>query len=270
MELGERVRQLGWYHTLELAPGVVTEGMFDLRPYVGRYGLPERLDGMRVLDIGTWDGFWSFEMERRGAAEVIALDLDDERELDWPPRRRPASFPDQRRGDGFRLAKEVYGSKVERVICNIYDADPADLGTFDLVFCGMVLVHLRDQLLALERVARLCQGTFISAEEPERWLDWLPFPAARYRADRDAAVVYSLPSRRMWRRMMWTAGFDQIREHTRFKMPARHDFSVRHVVNHCSSSVMAGQPVPHPRRLTEGRDGPVREAPSATGATTLG
>ena len=75
-------------------------------------------------------------------------------------------FPDEPRGTGFRLAHEVYGSRVERVVCNIYDADPADLGTFDLVFCGMVLIHLRDQLLALERIARLCRGTFITAEEP--------------------------------------------------------------------------------------------------------
>jgi tRNA (mo5U34)-methyltransferase len=227
--------------------------MFDLGPYVGRYGLPARLDGMRVLDVGTWDGFWAFEMERRGAAEVVALDLDDERELDWPPRRRPETFPENPRGAGFRLAKEVFGSKVERVICNLYDADPADLGTFDLVFCGMVLIHLRDQLLALERIARLCRGTFISAEEPDPLLDLLPFPAARYRADRDAAVVYSLPSRRGWRAMMRTAGFDEVRQHAYFKMPSRRGFSVRHMINHCSASVVAGKPVPHPRRLTETR-----------------
>jgi tRNA (mo5U34)-methyltransferase len=257
-DLRQRVEALGWYHTLELAPDVVTKGMFDLRPYVSMYGLPERLDGLRVLEIGTWDGFWSFEMERRGAAEVVALDLDDERELDWPPRRRPAQFPEQRRGDGFRLAKEVYGSKVERVICNIYDADPADLGTFDLVFCGVVLLHLRDQLLALERIARLCRGSFISAEEPGRFLDLLPFPAARYHADRDAAVVYWLPGRRTWRRMMWTAGFDRVQEHARFTMKSCHGFSVRHVVNHCSGSVIAGQALPRPRRMTEGRSKPER------------
>jgi tRNA (mo5U34)-methyltransferase len=254
MDLAHRVSQLGWYHTLELAPGVVTDGMFDLRPYVHRYGLPERLDGLRVLEIGTWDGFWAFEMERRGAAEVVALDLDDERELDWPPRRRPQHFPDQRRGDGFRLAKEALGSHVERVVCNVYDADPADLGTFDLVFCGMVLLHLRDQLLALERVARLCRGTFISAEEPDPLVSWLPFHAARYRADRDAAVVYWLPSRRLWRRMMWTAGFDQVSEHAYFKMPSRRGFSVRHVIHHASASMIAGERVPAPRRVTVGRE----------------
>ncbi len=82
-----RVRELSWYHTLELGPGLVTEGWFDLRPYVGEYGLPERMDGMRVLDIGTWDGFWAFEMERRGA-DVAAIDLPALGDAEWPPIHR--------------------------------------------------------------------------------------------------------------------------------------------------------------------------------------
>jgi tRNA (mo5U34)-methyltransferase len=256
--LRERVAEIGWYHTLELAPGVVSDGMFDLRPWVDRYGLPERLDGLRVLDVGSWDGFWAFEMERRGAAEVVALDLDDERELDWPPRRRPAddAFPAGPRGAGFKLAHTALGSSVQRVVCNIYDADPADLGTFDLVFCGMVVLHLRDQLLAMERIARLCHGTFISAEEPSALLDPLPFPASRYHADRDAAVVYWLPNRRGWRAMLGTAGFDRVHQHAYFKVPSQRGFSVRHVIHHASASVMAGQAVPRPRRITETRLAP--------------
>jgi tRNA (mo5U34)-methyltransferase len=227
-----------WYHTLELAPGVVTEGFFDLRPYVEHYGLPDRMDGMRALDVGAWDGFWSFEMERRGA-EVIALDLDDESALDVPP-RRTETFSERPRGDGFRLAKEALGSKVERVDCSIYDAHPADLGTFDLVFCGSVIMHLRDQNQALERIARLCRGTFISAEEHDRLMDLLPVPAARFLADREASVVFSLPSAKMWRRMMRTAGFDTVERRGRFSMRSPHGFSVPHVVHHCSGSVLAG------------------------------
>ena len=110
---------------------------------------------MRALEVGTWDGFWAFEMEKRGA-EVVALDLDIESDLDWPPRRRPAEWSTEMRGDGFRLAKQIRGSKVERVDLSIYHATPEELGTFDLVFCGSVLIHLRDQLLALERIANLC------------------------------------------------------------------------------------------------------------------
>ena len=160
MELLDRARGHQWNHVLELAPGEVTDGWFDLRPHVRHYGLPARMDGMRALDVGTWDGFWAFEMERRGA-EVVALDVDRVDQLDWPPRLRPESFPAEPRGAGFELAKEILGSRVERVVCPIYDATPEELGTFDVVLCGAVLIHLRDALLALERIAGLCRGTFI-------------------------------------------------------------------------------------------------------------
>ncbi len=250
MEALERARRIGWYHTLELAPGHETDGMFDLRPYVSRYGLPERMDGMRALEIGTWDGFWAFEMEKRGA-EVVALDLDDERDLDWPPRRRPERFPAGRRGDGFRLAKEILGSRVERVDLSVYHASPEELGTFDLVFCGSVLLHLRDQLLALERIAGLCRGLFISAEEYDVLSGLVPFPVARYRADRPSAVVFWLPSARTWRRMLWTAGFDGVEEHGRFKLHSRRGFSVRHAVLHARGG--AGRGVsPPPQRARVG------------------
>ncbi len=175
MDALDRARRQSWYHTLEL-PGLTTQGIFDLRPYVHHYGLPASLAGRRVLEIGTWDGFWAFELERRGAAEVVALDLDDEAALDWPPRRRPASFPDVRRGAGFELARELLGSNVRRVVRSVYAATPEELGgPFDLVLCGSVLIHLRDQLLALERIAALTApgGLFVSAEGYERPLDLL-------------------------------------------------------------------------------------------------
>jgi tRNA (mo5U34)-methyltransferase len=232
---GDRIDSMHWYHTIELGDGRTTPGWFDLRPYVGRYGLPERMDGMRALDVGTWDGFWAFEMERRGA-DVVALDLDDERELDWPPRRRPDTFPERARGDGFAIAHEALGSKVERVVQSIYHATPEELGHFDLVFCGSVLIHLRDQLLALQRIAELCTGTFISAEEYDRPSSLLPFAVSRYRADDPAAVVFWRPSVRTWRAMMWTAGFDRVEVKGRFKLRSTEDFSVPHVVIHSSKA----------------------------------
>lgn len=239
MDLAERVEELTWYHTLDLGQGVTTPGVFDLRGYVDRYGLPERMDGMRALDVGAWDGFWSFEMERRGA-EVVALDLDDERELDVPPRRRPDSYPEKPRGAGFALAREVFGSRVERVVCSIYDARPEQLGTFDLVFCGSILIHLRDQLLALERVAALCRGTLISAEEYNRAAGLVPFPVARYRADRKASVVFWQPSIKTWKRLLFTAGFDTVETKGRFTMRSPQGFGVRHVVLHGRDSATVG------------------------------
>ncbi|MFL5867002.1 MAG: class I SAM-dependent methyltransferase [Thermoleophilaceae bacterium] len=237
MEALERVGEVDWYHTLELAPGHVTDGLFDLRPYVQKYGLPDRLDGKRVLDVGTWDGFWAFEMERRGAEEVVALDLDDESQLDWPAKRRPTEFrPVGTRGRGFHVAKELLDSSVERVDCSIYDALPEDLGTFDLVFCGSVIIHLRDQVLALERIAGLCRGTFISAESYDTLTNLLPFPASRYRAHREKSVVFWEPNVRCWKAMLETAGFDRIDDKGRFNMRARPGYSVRHAVLHAHRS----------------------------------
>ena len=230
-ELLDRARGRGWYHSIELTPDFTTDGWFDLRPYVRNYGLPERMDGMRALDVGTWDGFWAFEMERRGA-DVVALDVDDQRALDYPPRRRPETHAAEPRGAGFELARSILSSKVERVDLSVYEATPERLGAFDLVFCGSVLIHLRDQLLALERMAGLCAGTFICAEEYDRASSLMPFAVARYRADRDKDVVFWQPSLQTWKRMVWTAGFDQVKEAARFKMRSRTGFAVRHVVIH--------------------------------------
>jgi tRNA (mo5U34)-methyltransferase len=161
-----------WYHSIELAPGEVTPGWFDTRGIVGKVPLPERLDGLRCLDVGTWDGFWAFEMERRGAAEVVAIDVDDPDGWDWPPRERLRSDrlalevleAIQGRGEGFRIAHERLGSKVERLALSVYDLDPVAVGHFDVVFLGSLLLHLRDPVLALERVRAVCAGTAVIAD----------------------------------------------------------------------------------------------------------
>jgi tRNA (mo5U34)-methyltransferase len=233
MESGllERAQRTRWYHTLELQPGVWTEGWFDLRDAVRHYDLPDDMTGMRVLDVGTWDGFWAFEFERRGA-DVVAIDLDDERELDWPRRLRPDSFPDHPRGAGFELAHQIRGSGVERVVCSIYDAVPDDLGTFDLVFAGSIVSHLRDQMLALERMNDLCRdsGKLINAEVIDPWLDVVPVALARFRGHRDKLQFWR-PNAKAWRRMLWAAGFDEVRLTRRFRMKAS-NFRVRHAVFH--------------------------------------
>ena len=97
-----------------------------------------------------------------------------------------------------------------------------------------MLIHLRDQLLALERIAGLCKGTFVSAEEYDRPSSLLPFAVSRYRADRrprrsSSGGRASAPGSGM----MWTAGFDQVEVKGRFKL-ATEDFSVPHVVIHSS------------------------------------
>lgn len=227
-----RAQELTWYHTLELAPGHLTDGVFDLRQFVPRYGLPERLDGVRALDVGTFDGFWAFEMERRGA-EVVALDVDHDEDLDRPPNHPLGTQGRAPRGEAFRVARKALGSRVERVALSVYEATPERLGTFDLVFCASVLIHLRDALLALEHVYSLCTHRFISAEAYERLLSLVPLPVARYRADRkDKAPVFWEPNVATWKRLLQTVGFDPVDEFARFKLCARGGWDVPHVVHH--------------------------------------
>lgn len=163
-----------WYHTIDVAPGVATKGWFDLRPIVDELPWPN-VRGKRCLDIGTFDGFLAFELERRGAAEVVAIDVEDHLLWDWPPDYRAADLPRDPgfsgppKGAGFRLLHELTGSKVEWRPLSIYDLDPAELGTFDVVVCGSLLLHLRDPLRALEAVRGVTRGFFLSSEQIELW-----------------------------------------------------------------------------------------------------
>jgi 2-polyprenyl-3-methyl-5-hydroxy-6-metoxy-1,4-benzoquinol methylase len=154
------VERYPWYHTLELGAGVVTDAMFDHRPVLDRYPVPADLDGLRCLDVGTMDGFWAFEMERRGAASVTAIDLDDPEALDWPASLRAGDKTlDETKAERFALAKRALGSSVERVTMSAYDLNPGELGRFDFVFCGDLLIHLRDPVRAVERIRSVCGGS---------------------------------------------------------------------------------------------------------------
>ncbi|MGE4427693.1 MAG: class I SAM-dependent methyltransferase [Solirubrobacteraceae bacterium] len=146
-----------WYHTIELAPGVVTPGFVDHRGITHKL-LPDDMSGMRTLDVGTFDGHWAFSMEERGA-QVTALDLPSFEASSWPPLHRDrllaeARDRDMELGRGFRIARELRGSSVERVGVDVQKLTEDDLpGGYDFVFVGAILLHLRDPVAALERVA---------------------------------------------------------------------------------------------------------------------
>ncbi|MBL8767540.1 MAG: methyltransferase [Planctomycetes bacterium] len=174
-ELERRIRAVPiWYHTMELAPGVVTPGEFDMRPYVDDYGLPASLRGLTVADLGASNGFFSFELERRGADRVFAIELKSVVDHDVPRwyhrrelARRGAAWVKQLDHDqlhaGFELAHEALGSRVEMLRHHTYELEAKLPGAFDLVFCSNVLHHLRDPVDALEnmRAALKPGGTLV-------------------------------------------------------------------------------------------------------------
>jgi tRNA (mo5U34)-methyltransferase len=202
-----------WYHTLELAPGVVTPGWFDLRSIVNKLPWPD-VRGKRCLDIGTYDGYLAFEMERRGAAEVVATDIPDHRGWDWPAPLRAtspaalAALAGEEKGEGFRIAAEALQSSVKKVKVSIYDLSADDVGTFDVVVCGSLMLHLRDPVRALEAVRRVCTGKFLSTEAVDLWLDLVARsqPVAKLN-DELPLCQWWLPNRAGHRQMLVSAGF---------------------------------------------------------------
>jgi tRNA (mo5U34)-methyltransferase len=150
-----------WYHTIELPGGVVTPGEYDTRAALRRIPFPADLRGNRCLDVGTHDGFWAFEMERRGADEVIAIDLDDFRQVDFsepmPEFSDEQAAAREARPQAFRFAHRAIGSRVDRRDLSVYRLADAGVGEFDFAFIGTLLLHLRDPVLALTRIRHVLQ-----------------------------------------------------------------------------------------------------------------
>lgn len=181
-----------WYHSIDLPDGTTTPGYFDTRGAAAKVEWPDALRGGRCLDVGTFDGFWAFTMERMGAAEVVALDVDDPKSLDWTydeEERGPEVVAEwgAERGPGFAITSSALGSKVERVCRSVYDLDPDVDGAFDVVFCGALLLHLREPVRALEAMRRVCRGELVLVEtiDPEVDLRLRKVPAARFHPDWD-------------------------------------------------------------------------------------
>lgn len=133
-KLIEELKRLGWYHSIELPDGRVIEGLQSLdrqRWRLAQFPIPSDLRGKRVLDIGAWDGWFTFEMERRGASVVA---------VDFAPQKR------------FHEARKLLNSQAEYVAGDICQLTPAQLGYFDIVLFLGVLYHLKHPMLALERV----------------------------------------------------------------------------------------------------------------------
>jgi tRNA (mo5U34)-methyltransferase len=147
--LRREVDRIKWYHQIDLGHGLITPGVDNSAKKLSRLNLPERLDGQTVLDVGAWDGFFSFEAERRGAKRVLATDSFSWNGGTWGSK------------EGFLLARSALNSSVEDLGMDVLELDPEKIGTFDVVFLLGVLYHMRHPLLALEKVASVTKGCVI-------------------------------------------------------------------------------------------------------------
>lgn len=207
---------------------MVTPGQIDLRRVAPKL-LPGDLHGKRALDIGTFDGFWAFELERRGA-EVVAIDLPGVEDAQLAPPNRPRVEREARMfnlelGRGFALASRLLDSAVSRVECDVRDLTAEAIGgPVDVAFMGALLVHLRDPIQALERIHDVLVpgGELYQLEAISVMLSLLhPRQPVANLQTQTTAFNWWYPNRALLRAWLGTAGFSSIRLNGIFRPPQR-------------------------------------------------
>ncbi len=165
-ELQNKVDAIRWFHQIDLGQGIITPGLDDSQAKLGQLRFPERFTGQSVLDVGAWDGFFSFEAERRGASHVLAVDSYSWTGDGWGNK------------SGFELARQARNSKVLDRELDVFDLSPDTVGTFDVVLFLGVLYHLRHPLLALEKIASVTRNQLILETAAD--LLWCKTPAVAF------------------------------------------------------------------------------------------
>ena len=213
-----------WYHAIDLGDGIVTPGQYDLAPMLPHYGLPDSLAGKSVLDVGPAHGYFAFEFERRGAS-VATAELPNWSEHDTGPALREefASFGDRpeayhRGALGFAI--QVRRSAVQRRFCNVYDLTPERVGTYDLVFCASVLLHLTDPLRALFAMRSVCRDQAIICTGIDITPGLENEPRALFVGQADGQAFW-LPTIACLERMIVAAGFTRFERVSTFRLQSR-------------------------------------------------
>jgi len=154
--LADRIGRYDWFHTIDFGNGLVTDGHCTAEILKakadGYFSLSPK--GKSVLDIGCWDGYFSLEALRRGAARVLATD-----HYVWHSQWDRGSFD---------LVREHLAPELEVKDIDVYDISPASVGTFDFVLFTGVFYHTRHPLLALERAASVCTDHSSRGDGPRR------------------------------------------------------------------------------------------------------
>ena len=140
-----------WYHKIELPFGIITPGWAPLNR--DAYRIPASLAGKRILDVGAWDGYWTFESLKRGAMQALAID-------DFTDFLGCLEHKDRKAWETFDTCRNIlgYGTwQCPRLDMSVYDVRQELVGAFDVVFCFGTIYHLRHPLLALDRLAAVCR-----------------------------------------------------------------------------------------------------------------
>ena len=136
------MNDINWFHSIKLSNGAITPGKADFESSIKLADIvfSKGLKGKSVLDIGAWDGFFSFEAEKRGAKKVLATDY-----FCW-------SGPGWGTKEGFNFAQNNFQSKVESLEIDLKKINLNSVGAHDVVLFLGVFYHLENPISALKKV----------------------------------------------------------------------------------------------------------------------
>lgn len=195
-EIQSAMQGIDWWHQIELGHNIVSPGRGGSTSYrLQQLQIPDNLTGKAFLDIGAWDGAFSFVAEERGASRIVAVN--------------------EKPKPGLELAIRARDSRVESAIADLNSLTPEQLGgSFDVVLFSGVLYHLPNPIAGLERVLALTQPGGLTICETATDLNHLKEPAAALVADARSTDNYD----RNWWRPNWRGvvslfeqvGFEQV------------------------------------------------------------
>ena len=184
-----------WHHAFEIYPGLHTPGSYNPGDLWNKLKLGEDLRGLRALDVGASDGFFSRSLRQCGA-DVVSVDYRD------------------KTTNGFGVMERLYGEAFDYRRTNVYDMKPSELGTFDVILFLGVLYHLPDMMGALARLRSLARGKIYIESHSEN--EFCPdVAAARYYVhdtlNKDWTNFWA-PNRLCLLDMIFDSGWDAVRD----------------------------------------------------------
>ena len=241
VEVWDRISRINWFHRIDFGKGLISPGVDDSPRKLKQLRFPDDLSGKSFLDIGAWDGYFSFEAEKRGAAHVLATDS-----FIWD-----GKYPVYSKA-GFETARELLNSKVEDLRIDPFDVSPETVGVFDVVLLSGVIYHVKNPWLLLERAANVTRELLIIETVTD--LNWMRRPGiaifARGKLVGDP-TNWCAPNIEALRVMLQDVGFSQTDVVWKRGMTFNIASAARRFVKHHTSpfkSIQQGRCAMHARR----------------------
>ena len=172
----------GWYHHFKIGnvETTNTRTTMNYQMWISQI-IPTDLNGMKILDIGANDGFYSFLCESRGAKRILAIDRNQPELTDTYLKgenvcQYDTILKNKRQEERFQVLKKILNSKVDYKIMNVYDLDSIN-ETFDTALFFGVYYHLENPVLAFQKIfpkindSLFLSGHIIESKDPIMYLN---------------------------------------------------------------------------------------------------